>query len=148
MGIDDIQKTSGNAMAITMTADWVREVDALATPEFGALNAAQNRARVTAEPVPADVAGRYRVSALLAEREPGLPLPLAARVLAEGGASYHVENSSRSVNADFLEVIYRMAAGELPDLDDFFVSGGHDEYSLDRVGLRLSRASVAWSLED
>ncbi len=66
MGIDDIQKTSGNAMAITMTADWVREVDALATPEFGALNAAQNRARVAAEPVPPEVAARYRVSALLA----------------------------------------------------------------------------------
>src|SRR5690349_23418091 len=24
MGIDDIQKTSGNTMAITMTADWIR----------------------------------------------------------------------------------------------------------------------------
>ena len=35
MGIDDVQKTSGNTMAITMTADWVREVDALATDEFG-----------------------------------------------------------------------------------------------------------------
>ena len=147
MGIDDIQKTSGNAMAITMTADWVREVDALATPEFGTLNAAQNRTRVAAEPVPGDIAGRYRVSALLAEVEPGLPLPPAARVLAEGGASYHVGNSSRSVNADFLDVIYRMASGELPGLDDFFVAGGHDEYSLDRVGLRLSRAAVAWSLE-
>ena len=147
MGIDDIQKTSGNAMAITMTADWVREVDALATPEFGAVNAVQNRARVAAEPVPCDIAGRYRVSALLAEVEPGLPLPPAARVLAEGGASYHVENSSRSVNADFLEVIYRMAAGELPGLDDFFVAGDHDQYSLDRVGLRLSRDAVAWSLE-
>ena len=31
MGIDDVQKTSGNTMAITMTEDWVREVDALAT---------------------------------------------------------------------------------------------------------------------
>ena len=146
MGIDDIQKTSGNAMAITMTADWVREVDALATPEFGALNAARNRARVAAEPAPPEVAARFRVSALLGEREPGLPLPEAARVLADGGASYHVDNSSRALNADFLEVIYRMAAGELPRLDDFFVAGDHDEYSLDRVGLRLSRASVAWSL--
>ena len=147
MGIDDIQKTSGNAMAITMTADWVREVDALATPEFGSLNAAQNRARVLAEPVPPEVAARYRVSALLGEREPGLPLPPAARVLADGGASYHLANSSRALNADFLEVVYRMAAGELPRLDDFFVAGDHDDYSLDRVGLRLSRESVAWSLE-
>ena len=146
MGIDDIQKTSGNAMAITMTADWVREVDALATAGFGALNAAQNRARVAAEPAPPEVAARYRVSALLGEREPGLPLPEAARVLADGGASYHIDNSSRALNADFLDVIYRMAAGELPRLDDFFVAGDHDEYSLDRVGLRLSRASVAWSL--
>ena len=40
-----------------------------------------------------------------------------------------------------------MAAGELPRLDDFFVAGDHDEYSLDRVGLRLSREAVAWSLE-
>ena len=147
MGIDDIQKTSGNAMAITMTADWVREVDALATPEFGALNAAQNRVRVAAEPVPPEVAARYRVSALLGEREPGLPLPPAARVLADGGASYHLANSSRALNADFLEIVYRMAAGELPRLDDFFVAGDHDEYSLDRVGLRLSREAVAWSLE-
>ncbi len=146
MGIDDIQKTSGNAMAITMTADWVREVDALATAGFGELNAAQNRARVAAEPAPPEVAARYRVSALLGEREPGLPLPEAARVLADGGASYHIDNSSRALNADFLDVIYRMAAGELPRLDDFFVAGDHDEYSLDRVGLRLSRASVAWSL--
>ncbi len=147
MGIDDIQKTSGNAMAITMTADWVREVDALATPEFGALNAVQNRARVAAEPVPPEVAARYRVSALLGEREPDLPLPPAARVLADGGASYHLANSSRALNADFLEIVYRMAAGELPRLDDFFVAGDHDEYSLDRVGLRLSREAVAWSLE-
>ena len=101
---------------------------------------------MAAEPVPAEAAARYRVSALLGEREPGLPLPEAARVLADGGASYHIDNSSRA-HAEFLEVIYRMAAGELPELDDFFVAGDHDEYSLDRVGLRLSRASVAWSLE-
>ena len=147
MGIDDVQKTSGNAMAITMTADWVRAVDALATAEFGAANAAQNRVRVAAEPAPAGVAARYRVSALLGEVEPGLPLPPAARVLADGGAGYHVDNSSRALNADFLEVVYRMAAGSAPTLDDFFVSGDGDEYSLDRVRLRLSREAVAWSLE-
>src|SRR6185503_1305179 len=49
MGIDDIQKTSGNTMAITMTEDWIREVDQLATPEFGAANAALNARRVAAE---------------------------------------------------------------------------------------------------
>ena len=97
--------------------------------------------------MPPEVAARYRVSALLGEREPGLPLPPAARVLADGGASYHLANSSRALNADFLEIVYRMAAGELPRLDDFFVAGDHDEYSLDRVGLRLSREAVAWSLE-
>src|SRR2546427_4261026 len=62
MGIDDIQKTSGNTMAITMTEDWVREVDRLATPEFGARNAELNAARIVAEPPPADVRERFRVS--------------------------------------------------------------------------------------
>ena len=42
-------------MAITLTEDWIREVDALATPEFGRLNAALNARRVAAEPVPAAV---------------------------------------------------------------------------------------------
>ncbi len=146
MGIDDVQKTSGNTMAITITEDWVREVDALATAEFGRLNAAQNAARVAAEPVPAEVGARYRVSALLGERRPDLPPVNAARVLAQRDANYHLENSSRALNADFLEVIYRMAAGEMPELDDFFVAGDQGEYSLDHVGLRLSRESVAWSL--
>ena len=114
MGIDDVQKTSGNTMAITMTEDWVREVDALADAEFGRLNAAQNAARVAAEPVPQAVRERYRVSNVLSERRPDLPLVNAARVLAQRDANYHLENSNRSLNADFLEVIYRMAAGELP----------------------------------
>ena len=147
MGIDDVQKTSGNTMAITITEDWVREVDALATDEFGRANAAQNAARVAAEPPPADVRARYRVSALLRECRPDLPLVNAARVLAQRDANYHLENSSRALNADFLEVIYRMAAGEMPKLDDFFVAGDQGPYSLDRVGLKLSRESVAWSLE-
>src|SRR5437773_805723 len=51
MGIDDIQKTSGNTMAITITADWIREVDRLATPEFGRLNQELNARRIAAEPV-------------------------------------------------------------------------------------------------
>ncbi len=146
MGIDDVQKTSGNTMAITMTEDWVREVDALAGEDFGRLNAAQNAARVAAEPVPEAVRERYRVSNLLSELRPGLPLVNAARVLAQRDANYHLENSNRSLNADFLEVIYRMAAGELPTLGDFFVVGDQGPYSLDRVGLKLSRDAVAWSL--
>jgi glutamate synthase domain-containing protein 2 len=146
MGIDDVQKTSGNTMAITMTEDWVRDVDALATDEFGRANADVNRRRVAAEPVPAPVRDRYRVSRLLSERSTDLPMVNAARVLAQRDASYHLGNSSRALNADFLEVIYRMAAGAFPELDDFFVTGDQGPYSLDRVGLRVSRESVAWSL--
>ena len=146
MGIDDVQKTSGNTMAITVTADWVREVDALATAEFGRLNEETNRARVTAEPVPPAVRDRYRVSSLLDHVEPDLPLVNAARVLAQRDASYHTDNSSVALTADFLEVIYRMAAGELPGEDDFLMTGGQGVYSLDSVGLKLSRASLAWSL--
>ena len=147
MGIDDVQKTSGNTMAITMTEDWVREVDALATDEFGRANAELNRRRVAAEPAPQPVRARYRVSQLLAERRTDLPMVNAARVLAQRDASYHLGNSSRALNADFLEVIYRMAAGALPELDDFFITGDQGPYSLDRVGLKVSRESVAWSLE-
>ena len=146
MGIDDVQKTSGNTMAITMTEDWVREVDALAGADFGRVNAVQNAARVAAEPVPEAVRERYRVSNLLRERRPNLPLVNAARVLAQRDANYHLENSNRSLNADFLEVIYRMAAGEMPAVDDFFVAGDQGPYSLDRVGLKLSREAVAWAL--
>jgi glutamate synthase domain-containing protein 2 len=147
MGIDDVQKTSGNAMAITMTEDWVREVDALATDDFGRVNDEVNRRRVAAEPVPRPVRARYRVSQLLAERRTDLPMVNAARVLAQRDASWHLGNSSRALNADFLEVIYRMAAGALPELDEFFVTGDQGPYSLDRVGLKVSRNSVAWALE-
>ena len=147
MGIDDIQKTSGNTMAITMTEDWMREVDALATPEFGALNAGLNRRRIAAEPVPDAVRERYRVSSLLRHLAPGLPQVHAARVLAQQTASWHLENSNRNLSADHLEVIYRMAMGERPRLDDFFIASDMGAASLDGIGLRLSRASLAWSLE-
>ena len=147
MGIDDIQKTSGNTMAITMTADWIREVDALATPEFGCLNAGLNRRRVAAEPVPAAVREAYRVSALLGQLAPDLPLVLAAKIMAHENANWHLENTNRNLSADFLEVIYRMAAGQSPELDDFFIASDMGPMSLDSVGLRLSRESLAWSLE-
>jgi glutamate synthase domain-containing protein 2 len=147
MGIDDIQKTSGNTMAITMTEDWIREVDALATPEFGCMNAGLNDARVAAEPVPPSVRAAFRVSALLRERKPDLPLVHAARILAHANANWHLENSNRNLSADFLEVIYRMAAGELPAADDFFIASDMGELGLDRVGLKLSRASLEWALE-
>jgi len=147
MGIDDIQKTSGNTMAITMTEDWVREIDRLATPEFGDMNAELNRRRVRAEPVPGSVRAAYRVSALLVERRPDLPLVQAAKILAHENVNWHLENSNRSLSADFLEVIYRMAAGELPGEDDFFMASDMGAHSLDAVGLRLSRESLRWSLE-
>ena len=124
MGIDDVQKTSGNTMAITMTEDWVREVDALAGRRVrGRRTPSSNRRRVAAEPVPAPVRRRYLVSTMLRELRLDLPLVNAARVLAQRDGSYHLGNSSRALNADFLEVIYRMAAGQAPELDDFFVDG-------------------------
>ncbi len=147
MGIDDIQKTSGNTMAITMTEDWVREVDALATPEFGAVNFELNERRIAAEPVPESVRERFQVSSLLGQLEPDLPLVHAARSMAHHDASWHLENTNRSLNADFLEVIYRMASGAMPTADDFFMVGDMGPLSLDHVRLRLSRASLEWSLE-
>ncbi|MEK7330369.1 MAG: hypothetical protein AAB113_06155, partial [Candidatus Eisenbacteria bacterium] len=146
MGIDDIQKTSGNTMAITMTGDWVREVDALATPEFGALNLELNARRLEAEPVPPGVRDTFKVSALLAHLKPDLPLVHTARAMAHHDASWHLENTNRNLNADFLEVIYRMAAGTLPAADDFFIAGDMGPLSLDGIGVRLSRASLEWSL--
>ncbi len=146
MGIDDIQKTSGNTMAITMTEDWIREVDALATPAFGAVNRELNAARIAAEPVPADVRERYRVSSLLTERVAELPLVAAAKILAHDNANFHLENTNRNLSADFLEVIYRMAAGELPTADEFLIDSDMGELSLDSVGVQVSRESIAWSL--
>jgi glutamate synthase domain-containing protein 3/ferredoxin len=147
MGIDDIQKTSGNTMAITMTADWMREVDALATPDFGALNRELNERRIAAEPVPPEVRDTFKPSALLVQLTPDLPLVHAARAMAHHDASWHLENTNRNLNADFLEVIYRMAAGMPPTADDFFIGGDMGPLSLDGIRVRLSRASLDWSLE-
>jgi len=146
MGIDDIQKTSGNTMAITITEDWVRETDELASEEFGRLNAAHNAARVAAEPVPAEVSEKYHVSALVRSRHTDLPLVNAARVLAQRSASFHLDNSNRALNADFLEVIYRMAAGEMPELDDFFVAGDQvrTRSTASGCGCRASRSPGRW----
>lgn len=147
MGIDDIQKTSGNTMAITMTEDWVREVDSLATPEFAALNFELNERRVAAEPVPAGVRETFQVSSLLGQVEPDLPLVHAARSMAHENANWHLENTNRNLNADFLEVIYRMAAGAMPDAREFLLAGDMGPLSLDGIGVKLSRASIEWSLE-
>ena len=87
-----------------MTEDWVREVDGLPDDAFAAENAALNRRRVRAEPVPAPVRRRYLVSTMLRELRLDLPLVNAARVLAQRDGNYHLGNSSRALNADFLEV--------------------------------------------
>jgi glutamate synthase domain-containing protein 2 len=147
MGIDDIQKTSGNTMAITMTEEWIREVDRLATPDFARLNLELNERRVAAEPVPLLVRESFRVSSLLFQIEPDLPLVHAARTLAHDNANFHLENSNRNLSADFLEVIYRMAAGQLPEADDFFLASDMGELSLDGIGVALTRESISWSLE-
>ena len=146
MGIDDIQKTSGNTMAITVTEDWVRDVDQLATPEFGCVNAGLNQIRVTAEPVPATVREVFKPSALLRELRPDLPLVLAGKVMEFRDANFHLENTNRNLSGDFLEVIYRMAAGRMPTVDEFFIESDMGEFSLDQIRLRLSRASLEWSL--
>src|SRR5262249_16214838 len=44
------------------------------------------------------------------------------------------------------EIIYRMAAGELPESNDFFVPSDMGALSLDGVKLKLSRESLEWSL--
>src|SRR6185436_10019237 len=116
--------------------DWVREVDELATPEFGALNFELNQRRVEAEPVPPSVRETFKVSALFRQLEPDLPLVHAARAMAHQDASWHLENTNRNLNADFLEVIYRMAAGVLPAVDDFMIGGDLDRLSLDGVRLK------------
>jgi glutamate synthase domain-containing protein 2 len=146
MGIDDIQKTSGNTMAITMTEDWVREVDTLATPEFGALNFELNERRVEAEPVPEAVREAFKVSTLLTHLRPDLPLVHAARAMAHRNVNWHLENTNRNLNADFLEVVYRMAAGHMPAADEFFITGDMGPLSLDGIQVRLSRESLEWSL--
>jgi glutamate synthase domain-containing protein 3/ferredoxin len=146
MGIDDIHKTSGNAMAITITDDWMREVDQLVTPEFAVRNRELNRHRVEAEPVPEEVRARYEISSLLDELHTE-PLAHSARILAQEAASWHLMNTNRNLTADFLEIIYRMSAGELPTADDFFVTGDMGLGSIDEVQVVLSRESLAWSIE-
>ena len=147
MGIDDIKKTSGNTMAITMTEDWMREVDSLVTPDFAEANRELNAVRVQAEPVPKSVREKFKVTSLLKELAPDTPLVHAAHVMAHDSASWHLMNTNRNLTADFLEVIYRMSAGDMPRVDDFFLAGDMGMGSIDEVGLAISRESIAWSLE-
>jgi ferredoxin len=86
------------------------------------------------------------VSTLLGEVLRELPLVHAARSMAHHNANWHLENTNRNLNADFLEVIYKMAAGATPTADDFLIAGDMGPLSLDGVGIKLSRASIEWSL--
>ena len=147
MGIDDAQKTSGNTMAITMTRDWLREVDGLASEEFARENRELNDLRLRQEPVPAQTRERFKVSRLMSEVATDLPEVLGAHLLAHESASWHLANTNRSLTADFLEVLYRMAAGAEPRVEDFFVEGDLGPLSIDGIRVKLSRESVAWSLE-
>ncbi len=147
MGIDDVQKTSGNNMAITWTQDWLREVDALATPEFARANRAHNLERLGEEPVPEAERANFRVSRLLPQIAPDLDLVAAAKVLAHRNANYHLHNTNQSLGAEHLHVLYRMASGRFPEVDDFFVEGNLGPLSLDGIGLCLSRQAVEASLQ-
>src|SRR5262249_59703474 len=95
----------------------------------------------------ADVRERYRVTALLRQLKPGLPLVHAARIQDQHTANWHLMISSRSLTGDFLEVAYRMAAGQLPRADDFFLEGDMGAATLDGVRLSLKRSSLEWALE-
>jgi glutamate synthase domain-containing protein 2 len=148
MGIDDIQKTSGNAMAITLTEDWFREVDALATREFGRRNRDLNLARLRDERIPHAERSVFRVSRLLDQVETDLELVASARVLAHRNANYHLMNTNQNLTADHLQVIYRMSGGRFPEADDFFVEGAMGPLSMDGIGVRVSRRSVEASLQN
>src|SRR5207249_8830761 len=130
-----------------LTEEWIREVDRLATPEFARINRELNERRVAAEPVPPTIRGSFKISSLLFQVQSDLPLVHAARTLAHENANFHLENSNRNLSADFLEVIYRMAAGQMPEADDFFMSSDMGDLSLDGIGVALTRESIAWSLE-
>ncbi len=146
MGIDDVPKTSGNAMAITMTADWLREVDGLGTVEFGRANRAHNLERLADEPIPPSAQAVFKISRLLGLVVPDVPLVAGAKLLAQRNANYHLMNTNQSLTADHLNVLYRMAAGRFPEVEDFFVEGSMGPLSLDGIGLQVSRAAVAASL--
>ncbi len=147
MGIDDIMKTSGNTMAITVTEDWMEEVDALATEGFGKQNQLLNDRRVASETIPEDVRERFSVTALLEHVERDLPMVQSAKILAQESASWHLMNSNRNLTADFLEVIYRMSAGELPRADEFFLKGDMGLGSIDEVGTCISQESLQWAVD-
>jgi glutamate synthase domain-containing protein 2 len=147
MGIDDVQKTSGNTMAIVLTEDWAKEIDGLATAEFAERNRALNESRLASEAIPPDVRRYFRVSNLMSELSPRLNLVAAAQIQEQRTANWHLENTNHNLTGDYLEMIFRMAAGFAPETDDFFLQGDSGPASLDGIRLRLSSESVEWSLE-
>src|SRR5438552_1439503 len=71
----------------------------------------------------------------------------APRTLAHENANCYLEIPNRNLSADFLEVISRMAAGQMPEADDFFMSIYMVDLSLDDIGVALTPESIAWSHE-
>src|SRR5258705_5261059 len=67
--------------------------------------------------------------------------------MADENANFHLQNTNRNLNADFLDVIYRMAAGEMPGEGDFFIESDMGPLSLDSVRVRVSPESLHRSLE-
>jgi glutamate synthase domain-containing protein 2 len=148
MGIDDVQKTSGNDMAITWTDKWLAQTDALATPQFGRWNRELNLRRLEQEPIPAAEQRAFHISQLLSMVHPDLELVAAAQVLAHRNANYHLMNRNQNLTADHLNVIYRMAGGRFPEEEDFFLEGALGPVSLDGIGLHVSRRAIAESLHE
>src|SRR5262249_33626028 len=114
---------------------------------FGRVNRELNTRRVAAEPIPLAVRRQFQVSRLLGEVVPDVPLVAAARILAHRNANYHLMNSNRSLTADHLNVIYRMAAGRMPEAGDFFLESDLGPWSVDRVGVKLERRDIQASLD-
>ena len=104
--------------------------------------------RVAAEPVPPAVRDTFRVSALLAAATARSAAGRTPRASWRTRTSTSIStNPNRSLNADFLEVIYRMAAGRCraPRTSSSPATWGRG--SLDGIGLQaLARTSLAWSL--
>ncbi|NIW25626.1 MAG: hypothetical protein GWN29_14245, partial [Gammaproteobacteria bacterium] len=57
-------------------------------------------------------------------------------------------NTNQNLTADHLQVIYRMAGGRFPEVDDFFLEGTMGPLSLDGIGVRVSRRSVEAALQN
>ncbi|MFQ5600849.1 MAG: glutamate synthase-related protein [Candidatus Krumholzibacteriia bacterium] len=68
-------------------------------------------------------------------------------MLAHRNANYHLMNTNQNMTAGHLNVIYRMAAGRFPEVDDFFLEGTMGSWSLDGIGVKVSRRTLGASLD-